>query len=114
MDTKPKQSKSILKISIESGQADGHFGEHGEQIIDDGVQLSGLCEVEKRDQEPFLLAAMNGKQKPGRNMILRVRPDERQYKDQVHRVSTKKQTLKQLLDRCTALKHPNAITVVFG
>ena len=89
MDTDNQKSKSILKISIESGQADGHFGEHGEQIIDDGAQLSGLCEVEKRDQEPFLLVAMNGKQKPQRNMILRVRPEERQYKDQVHRVSTK-------------------------
>ena len=89
MDTDNKKSKSILKISIESGQADGHFGEHGEQIIDDGVQLSGLCEVAKRDEEPFLLVAMNGRKNPKRNMILRVRPDERQYKDQVHRVSTK-------------------------
>ena len=90
MDTDQAQPKSILKISIESGQADGHFGEHGEQIIDDGFQLSGLCEVAKRDEEPFLLAAMNGRKNPGRNMILRVRPDERQYKDQVHRVSTNK------------------------
>ena len=95
------ENKYIIKIEIRSGMCDDRFGEMGEQTVTHGAQLSGVCEVEEKRgrRERYLLAAVNGKKRPGKNMILKIRYDERQYADQVHRVSLKARSRRSLAHR---------------